>query len=357
MRRMLLASAAVAGLAAGLMPAPAAAQNTDVTVVMKLIQGFTQTANYIKGLFEGIQRNTDADNVADLRVQRDFRNAQIRDEHVATPTACESLDNAQTVLVGAGQSWVVRESLSRITDPRGEAQPGYPSYRGQAVGMAAFNGHHLSRYCSPAEAADGLCGEGRRPNFDQRASSMVGPLSYGDMQEDVDAALDYSTTLAHAVALRHPRGAELRSAQGQEIMAARRWYNAMHSLARWVANDIIGRRVDTVVLTDAQKAQMAAQGLAPADRGSWMLAMELDVKRRLSRPYAASLQRMPPASRVAEHVQSTAMQTDIQWETYKLLQAQSLMLAALVGDRADAPTGLRETALQQLVNAPAPQPR
>ena len=186
---------------------------------------------------------------------------------------------------------------------------------------------------------------------------MVGPLSYGDMQEDVDAALDYSTTLAHAVALRHPRGAELRSAQGQEIMAARRRYNAMHSLARWVANDIIGRRVNTVVLTDAQKAQMAAQGLTPADRGSWMLAMELDVKRRLSRPYAASLQRMPPASRVAEHVQSTATQTDIQWETYKLLQAQSLMLAALVADRADAPTGLRETALQQLVNAPAPQPR
>ena len=58
---------------------------------MKLIQGFTQTANYIKGLFEGIHRNTDADNVADLRVQRDFRNAQIRDEHVATPTACSCL--------------------------------------------------------------------------------------------------------------------------------------------------------------------------------------------------------------------------------------------------------------------------
>ena len=140
-------------------------------------------------------------------------------------------------------------------------------------------------------------------------------------------------------------------------MAARRWHNAMHSLARWMANDVIGRRVNTVELTDAQRAQMEAQGMSPARRGSWMLATELDVNRRLGRAYAASLQKMPPASRVTEQVQASANQTAIQWETYKLLQGIAMMQAAQVADRADAPTGLREMALQQLVNAPAPQPR
>ena len=324
MRRALLASVAVVGAAAGTAVLAPAARAQDAPIIgiliQRTIQGFTQTSNYLKGLMEGIQRTEDASNVAMTRVQRDFRNAQIRDEHVATPTACESLDNAQTVAVAAGQSWVVRESLSKVTDPRGEAQPGYPSYMGQGVGMAANGNHHLARYCSPAEARDGLCAESQRPNFDQRASSLLGPLSYGDAQEDVDAALDYSTTLTHAVALRHPRGAELRGMLGPEVMAARRWHNAAHSLARWVANDAMGRRVNTVALTDAQRAQMEAQGMAPAGRGSWMLATELDVKRRLGRPYAASLQRMPPPSRATEQVQATATQTDIQWETYKLLQ-------------------------------------
>lgn len=357
MRRALLAS--TAALALAVTPHPAAAQvlTSDIPMTQRVIQGFTQTSNYLKGLMLGIQRTEDASNIAMTRVQRDFRNAQIRDEHVATPTACESLDNAQSVTVSAGESWVVRESLSKVTDPRGEAQPGYPSYMGQGVGMAANSAHHLSRYCSPAEARDGLCAESQRPNFDQRASSLLGPLTYGEAQEDVDAALDFSTTLTHAVALRHPRGVELRSMLGPEVMAARRWHNAMHSLARWVANDVIGRRVNTVVLTEAQKAQMEAQGMTRADRGSWMLATELDVNRRLGRAYAASLQRMPPAARTTEGVQSAAMQTAIQWETYKVLQQIAMTNAALVADRADAPTGLREMALQQLVNAPAPQPR
>jgi len=88
------------------------------------------------------------------------------------PTIAAALDTGQTVTVGAGQSRVVATSIENIADPRGEAEPNTPSYLGQAQGIAAITQLHLSRYCSQAETAAGLCSVSQTPNADQRASSL-----------------------------------------------------------------------------------------------------------------------------------------------------------------------------------------
>ena len=100
----------------------------DTAAIVELIRntaaGFTQTANHLKGqVAAGSRSLTPATRQA--RFQRN-PSAQIRDEHIATPAACESLDNGQAIAVGAGQSWIVATSLTSVANRRRGGWPGNP---------------------------------------------------------------------------------------------------------------------------------------------------------------------------------------------------------------------------------------
>src|SRR5208283_3574511 len=152
-----------------------------------LTQGFTQNANYSKAQVSAQQQIADATNLSMTRVQRDFRNAAIRDEHVVNSQHCAHIDNGTTITVGAGQSWKVATSIQGVGDQRGEALQGQPAYYGSSQAIEAINQLHLARYCSADEAAAGLCSTSQRPNADQRASSLFGTGTY-DGQDGVNAA-------------------------------------------------------------------------------------------------------------------------------------------------------------------------
>ncbi len=360
MRRALLSGASALALSSSaLAPRPASAQQvvTDPPLTIRFVQGITQISNYFKGLMAGIQRTTDASNTANARFQRDMRNAQIRDEHIATPAACEALDESMAAMVGVEQSWVMQHSLGLVTDPRGEGQPGNPAYVGQTNALSANRDFHAALYCSEAEAADGWCQLSDYPNADQRAWYMAGRYWF-PQQPDIDAAMAYATTLTQPLPVRHVRATELRSHNGQEILAVRRWQNAVWSYARRVTNEVVARRVPTVALNDAQKAQMAAQGLTPGDRGSWHLVMQLAVERRAGTAYQAALQRMPTGARMIEQANTAGLQLAVQWEIYKKLEDQNVLLAALASAKAEeGPGGRFQEAIRVLNAQPEPQPR
>ena len=108
-------------------------------------------------------------------------------------------------------------------------------------------------------------------------------LSYGEGEDGVTAANDYAMALLQPVPLRALRGDELRSVQGQEQQTWRRRYNAMHSLARLVVNDIIATRTPSVTLTTAQRAQQRAQGMVETERASWAQTATQMAKKKTSR--------------------------------------------------------------------------
>lgn len=364
MRTFLLSTVAMVVTAGALstLPRRGHAEVADTAAIVMLmqrtIQGFTQLSNYMKGQVSALQQNTDASNVANFGVQRDLRSAAIRDEHVATPSACEALDNGQAIAVAAGQSWIVSNSINRVTDPRGEAAPGMPAYEGQSQAQAAISAVHLGRYCSEGEARDGMCNLTTRPNFDQRASSLLGALAYGDTPEDLTAANDYVTNVVQPVPPRALRTDEVRSLAGQERQAWRRRYNAMISLARTAMNDIVAARANTVTLSPAQREQQRAQGMTPTTMGSWMLAAELEVNRYVSgRAWARELQYMPPAARQIEQIKLDAFRAYIDWQQYKATQTQTALLATIVADRAEASFGRPQQALTGLVSMPVPTTR
>ena len=261
-----------------------------------LQQGFTQNANYSKAQVDAATQIADGHVLAMVRAARDQRNAQIRDEHTVNANHCAALDTGQTVTVGAGQSRVVATSIENIADPRGEAEPNTPSYLGQAQGIAAITQLHLSRYCSQAETAAGLCSVSQTPNADQRASSLFGTDTLNG-QTAVNAANDFVTNLTQPIAPAALRGDQLTSEIGRDMMARRHEYNARMSLARSVLDYAIGVQAPTVPLNAQQQAQMTNEGLTPLTTGSWLQALALDANRRYSDVnWAAQLQSMPPAS-------------------------------------------------------------
>jgi hypothetical protein len=95
--------------------------NGSITAI--LVGGFTQNANYAKASVDATAQIADGHVMATTRVQRDFRNAQIRDEHTINSNHCTALDNGQVITVGSGQSRIVANSIQAVADPRGEAEP------------------------------------------------------------------------------------------------------------------------------------------------------------------------------------------------------------------------------------------
>lgn len=127
------------------------------SVTDMLRDGFTQNANYSKAQIAAQQQIADASNSANARVSRDFRNAEIRDEHTPNPQACAALDFGQTLQAANGQSRLVAAAISTVMDPRSEGGPGTPAYFGAAQAAAASTQLHLARYCDAREAQAGLC--------------------------------------------------------------------------------------------------------------------------------------------------------------------------------------------------------
>ena len=110
--------------------------NTFGTVQQLLQQGFTQLSNYSKAQIGAHEQIVDASNTAMARFHRDMRNAQIRDEHTPSPSACLAIDGGVSTQSAAVQSFAVGATIARIHDLRGEAGPGMPSHFGQAQGVA-----------------------------------------------------------------------------------------------------------------------------------------------------------------------------------------------------------------------------
>jgi len=270
--------------------------STDGTVTQLLRDGFTQNANYAKAQVDAQSQLVDGALTANARVQRDFRNAQIRDEHATSSLHCAALDNGQAVTVGASQSWKVAQSIEDVADNRGEAGPNQPAFYGQAQAVQAVTQLHLARYCSDTEAAAGLCSVSQSKNADQRASSLFGAGSLNG-QDGVNAANDYATNLIQPIVPAALRGEQLTSEIGKESATKRREYNARMSMARSVIDYAIGVQSPSVPLTADQKQQMQDEGLTPIDAGSWLQTLMLNANRRYSSVnWAAQLQAVTPAA-------------------------------------------------------------
>ena len=266
------------------------------SVTTLLQQGFTQMANYQKAQVDAHGQVLDGQTLAMTRVRRDFRNAQIRDEHTVGSLHCSALDGGQSVITGASKSWQVATSISAVTDKRGEGGQNQPAYYGSAQAAQANNELHYKRYCSDVEAAAGLCSISSTPNADQEASTLFisGTLNG---QDGVTAANDYATSLIQPVVPSTIRGDQLTSALGTEAIARRRAYNARMSLARQVASYAIGVQSPSVTLTADQQTELQNEGLPASSTASWLQALMLDTNRRLSSTnYHAQLAAMPPAA-------------------------------------------------------------
>jgi hypothetical protein len=287
-------------------------------LALLLTQGFTQNANYSKAQVSAQQQIADATNLSMTRVQRDFRNAAIRDEHVVNSQHCAHIDNGTTITVGAGQSWKVATSIQGVGDQRGEALQGQPAYYGSSQAIEAINQLHLARYCSADEAAAGLCSTSQRPNADQRASSLFGTGTY-DGQDGVNAANDYVTNLSQPIVPAALRGNQMTSLIGREASVRRREYEARMSLARSVLNDALASQSPSVPLNAAQQQQMQNEGLTPVTTGSWFQALQLDVHRRYSDVnWSAQLQTMTPAAVQREIANELAVTNYLLLEHYRV---------------------------------------
>lgn len=309
--------------------------NTYGNITQLLRDGFTQTANYAKGQVSAQRDIGDATNLAMTRVQRDFRNANIRDEHAASPTACAALDAGQTISVGAGQSWKVSRAIQTVADKRGEAAPDQPAHLGTGQAIQAINYLHFQRYCSETEAAAGLCRTSPRQNADQHADSLFSAGTL-DGQDGVNAANDYITTLIQPIVPAALRGDQLTSVNGEEAMARRRKYNARMSLARSVLNDALATQSPSVPLTAAQKKQLENLGLPVVDQGSWLQALSLDVHRRYSDvDFAAKLQAMPQASVQREIALELAATNYLLLQNYRVALRNATVNATLLAATAE----------------------
>lgn len=289
------------------------------SVSAMLRNGFTQNANYAKGQVAAQAHIADASNTAMAAFQRRVQEAGIRDQHMMNPEFCTGLDAQQATMAAAKSSRTALGAITTVTDPRGEAGQGTPSYYGRAQGVDANTNLHLSRYCSPDDVQAGLCtATSKMPNADQRAGSLFASDTLS-ADGSLDAANDYATTLIQPVAPAALRGEQATSTMGRQEMIERRSYNARMSLARYAMAFITSLETPSVTLTNDQKAEMQAEGLTALDKGSWLQAMSLEVNRRVSNvTWNAQLQAMPPATVQREVATELAQTNYLLMQSYRL---------------------------------------
>ncbi|AQU87105.1 hypothetical protein B0W47_06020 [Komagataeibacter nataicola] len=301
------------------------------SVASLLTKGFTQVANYAKAQVGAQSQLMDAQDAAMAGFLRRQQETGIRDEHMMNPEFCAGLDAQQSTVAASKAARSAVYAIATVSDPRGEAGQGTPSYYGKSQGTDANMSLHLKRYCSSDDVAQGLCSSvSRLPNADQRAASLFGADTLS-ADGAVDAANDYATTLIQPVAPAALRGEQLSSLRGREAATRRRSYNSRMSLARWVTGYVTSLGVPSVTLTRDQKAEMTAEGLTPLDKASWLQAMALEVNRRVSSvSWNASLQAMPPASVMREVATEMAQSNYLALQNYRLGLYLATMGAARV---------------------------
>ena len=323
--------------------------NAYGTVQQLLQEGFTQEANYSKATVGAMENITDASNEAMAQYDLQLRDAQIRDEQTASPTACTALDNGVSVQAAAVQGYDVGFTLQQIHDVRDESGPGTPSYYGQAQGVASESQEHLTDYCDQNDVAAGLCNNYNiaTADADQRFSSLFGSGTYAN-QTAVTTAKDYAINLIEPVAPAALRGDQLNSIAGQDAAVLRRSYNARMSLAQSVIDDIIGMQAPSVPLTSQQQAYLTELGLPQETTGSWLQVLQINAESRASDiNWNAQLQNMPPAAVQREVALELALNNYLQFQIFQI----DLKNAAINA------TNLAQTAqhdFQPAVQMPAP---
>lgn len=285
-----------------------------------LQEGFTQEANYSKASIGAMQNITDASNEAMAQYDLQLRDAQIRDEQTASPTACTDLDNGVSTQAAAIQGDAVGFTLGQIEDVRDESGPNTPSYYGQAQGVASESAEHLNYYCDPNDVAAGLCTNTTTAtaDADQRFSSLFGSGTYAN-QTAVTTAKDYAINLIEPVAPAALRGDQLNSITGQDAAILRRSYNARISLAQNVVDNIIGMQSPSVPLTAQQQAYLVEIGLPQETTGSWLQVLQINAESRESDiNWNAQLQSMPPAAVEREVALELALNNYLQFQIFKI---------------------------------------
>jgi hypothetical protein len=294
--------------------------NAYGTVQQLLQEGFTQEANYSKATVGAMQNITDASDEAMAQYDLQLRDAQIRDEQTASPTACAALDNGVSVAASSIQGDKVGSTLDEIHDLRDEAGPGMPSYYGQAQGVAASGQEHVGNYCDQNDVTAGLCNtySANTADADQRFSSLFGSGSYAS-QAAVTTAKDYAINLIEPVAPAALRGDQLNSAEGQDAAVARRSYNARMSLAQSVVDEIIGMQSPSVPLTAQQQSYLTNMGLPQQTTGSWLQVLQINAESRVSDVnWNSELQNMPPAAVNREIALELALNNYLQFQIFKI---------------------------------------
>jgi hypothetical protein len=294
--------------------------NAYGTVQQLLQEGFTQEANYSKASIGAMQNITDASNTAMAQYDLQLRDAQIRDEQTASPTACTDLDNGVSVQAAAIQGDDVGFALGQIHAERDEAGPGMPSYYGQAQGAAANGDEHVQNYCDQNDQAAGLCNNYNvdTADADQRFSSLFGSGTYAN-QTAITAAKDYAINLIEPVAPAAIRGDQLNSVEGQQAAVTRRSYNARMNLAQSIVDEIIGMQSPSVPLTSQQQTYLTNMGLPQETTGSWLQVLQINAESRASDiNWNAQLQSMPPAAVEREIALELALSNYLQFQIFKI---------------------------------------
>ena len=319
------------------------------SVSSMLNKGFTQLSNYEKAGVAAEQRIADASNTAMAEFARRQQDTTIRDEHIMNPEFCTGIDGAQATHGASQSARTATRAIATITDSRGEADAGTPSYYGKGQGVASSMALHGRRYCSQEDVTAGLCSAlSRLPNADQRAISLFGQDTLS-ADGGVDAANDYSTTLIQPVAPAALRGEQLTSTSGREAALRRRAYNARMSLSRYVMNFITSLEIPSINLTDVQKTEMQAEGMTVSDQASWLTSMSLEVNRRVSGvTWNKNLQQMPPATVMRELAIEQAQANYLALQTYRLGLFQSSLAATQVAQHEE------ESEAKRLAPIPSP---
>lgn len=307
--------------------------NTFGTVQQLLQQGFTQNANYSKAQVGAWQQIQDASNVANAQFRMQVRQAQIRDDHTVSPNNCAALDGGVSTVAASVQGYDVGWTIARIHSARGQAQPGMPSYYGQAQGTASMAAAHIANYCDQKDVDAGLCAAvSATPDGDSDFGSFYGSGTYGS-QQAINAAKDYATNLIEPVAPAALRGNQLSSIQGQEAAVRRRSYDARMALAQSVVDTQIGMQSPAVPITQQQQQYLTNMGLpAPANGSvSWLQALQIEAERRVSDvSWATTLHGEPPAAVEREIAQELALSNYLAFQNFKLaLQHADISAAQL----------------------------
>ena len=270
--------------------------------------------------------------------QTQVRQAQIRDEHTVSPEACYALDGGVSTQAAGVQGFDISWTIGRIHSARGRADPGMPSYFGEAQGVASMSKQHIGRYCDQKDADAGLCSAPTAtPDADADSASLFNGGTYAD-QAQVDAAKDYTTNLIQPVAPAALRGAQLSSVEGQDTAVRRRAYDARMSLAFSVVDEQIGMRAPSVPITAEQTNYLTSLGLkAPASGTiSWLTALQIEAQRRVSGvSWAATLQNAPPATVSREIALELAMTNFLLFQSFKQGQQTNALLATQLAETVD----------------------